>query len=73
MDSAVGAGARPLENRVRLEAFNKEMTMSDPKGNPQAPQGDQGQKPPSDDNAVKQRHQLGEPVKQDSVPIPSAP
>lgn len=40
---------------------------------PTVPAGEHGQKPPSDDNAVKQRHQLGEPQKQDSVPIPKAP
>lgn len=45
--------------------------MADDK--PITPQDDHGQKAPSDDNAVKQRHQLGEPAKQDSVPLPKSP
>jgi len=51
--------------------------MSDPykqsTPQPQPGKGDSGQKPPSPDNAVRQRHQLGEPAKQDSVPGNKAP
>lgn len=34
------------------------------------PQDDHGQEPPTPENPVRQRHQLGEPEGQDDVPAP---
>lgn len=79
MSAWLACGSGPVIAEIYAALFTKETTMekmpvpSNPGEGSPTPANEHGQKSPTDSNAVRQRHQLGEPGKQDGVSIPKAP